>query len=386
MRHQRDELCKKGIPTGCILPAEEMTAEERQAIVNGKVSVVLTSPEAVLSLHGEWRALMRRESFRRHICLLAFDEAHCICNWGEDFRPIYSHVAELRSILSSVPVLVMSATLPTNVRDSVFKTLHLDPSEVTSVCKNPDRPNIFLNRANPVKKDKESLHEIEEPQWLLDYINELRREGCKARKAIIYCRYINTTSRLWGYIMHALQDKAWSEPGSKKPAHRLVDMFHSSLDINSQARILRGFSGDGVLRCVVSTIAFGMGIDIADIRLVYHWGLSKSAYEYWQEVGRCSRDGKPGEATLFLLPARGHVQVDVDFREMMTECEKENKCIRQCILDNLWLPEMGPKPIPRSTLCAAHCGKECLCERCTCCIECKSSCPCVRTSDEDSGL
>ena len=102
--------------------------------------------------------------------------------------------------------------------------------------------------------------------------------------------------------MHKLGDKAWLTE-ARNPRFHLVDMYHSSLLIEDQKRITTTFTkGDSVIRCVVSTIAFDLGVDVPDVKYIFHWGPSKSPLQYWQEVGRCSRNETVGECFLFISP------------------------------------------------------------------------------------
>ncbi|XP_038067192.1 ATP-dependent DNA helicase Q-like 2 [Patiria miniata] len=237
------------------------------------------------------------------------------------------------------------------------------------------RPNIFLQFC-PRTRSGQDQDDIEQPQWLQEYVAELQTHGTQAKKAIIYCRYIGQVCKLFGFIMATLGKSAWVN-NEKLPKNLIVDMYHSSLDIDSQERVVNSFTTDGNLRCIIATIAFGMGIEVHKVRYIFHWGLSKTIVDYWQEVGRCSRDGEPGTAVLYRTPTRGHVTTDMEFKEMVSGVESgEVPCMREAILSHLWMDEMGPQPVHDEDSCQSTCIEECKCTKCMCCSVCRSRCPC----------
>ena len=178
--------------------------------------------------------------------------------------------------------------------------------------------------------------------------------------------YINTAVKVYSDLLVAMDDEA-SRMG-------LVSMYHSCLDDETETMVLTGFSR-GRLRCVVATVAFGMGVNVQDIRRVYHYGLPDSVLEYWQEAGRASRDGRGGQAVLYRARQGPH-KTNAGWQRITNSCEDNScQCLRHAVLTELWLPEMGTLP-PISE--ASHSCQErpCKCTACSCCSLCRGRCPC----------
>ena len=176
--------------------------------------------------------------------------------------------------------------------------------------------------------------------------------------------------------MNALGDNAWSSE-VKRPEHLLIAKYHAHLANAAQDHILTQFPlVNSSVRVVIATIAFGLGVDIKDVRRVIHWGPSRSLLQYWQEVGRCSRDGKPGSACIYVLPrSLSQRLVTDDIRSM---CRQESICIRQFTLKALHLPEMGENALNELLVkneCKSNC-ENCNCPKCLRCVVCRNSCQC----------
>ncbi|XP_038053320.1 probable Werner syndrome ATP-dependent helicase homolog 1 isoform X2 [Patiria miniata] len=352
-----------------------MKYEEKAAIMQKGASLVFASPEALLDDDQPWRQLLR--TYRKHVCLLAFDEGHCIAQEGEPDSGIYNYnyVEELRGILTDVPTLVMTATLPAEQRSNVLKILHLNPKDTTTVAQNPDRPNVFLKF---VERNKPGQEGGNVPKWLQDYVEELQQQGTKAPKAIMYCRHINTVTRIWGYMMASLGQRAWVTPGSKKPSDLIVEMYQCGMTMGCQERVVDRFTIDSNLRCIVATMPFAMGIEVPDVRYILHWGLSSNITDYWQEIGKCAVDGKPGVALLYPAPSIGHTPTSSQtFKQLVLDIQDGKvTCMRAAFLSQLWLPEMGVQPVRSDANCDGLCAGQCRCNKCVCCSLCQSSCPC----------
>lgn len=199
------------------------------------------------------------------IALFAIDEAHCVSQWGHDFRPEYVQLGRLRSLFPSVPIMACTATADPETRDDVRRRLGLEdaPMYVTGF----DRPNI---RYTVVEK-REPL------QQLLRFLNAHPGES-----GIVYClsrkRTDNVAARLGSHGINAAA-------------------YHAGLPADERRRVQDAFARDEV-RVVVATVAFGMGIDKSDVRFVVHHDLPKTVESYYQETGRAGRDGLPAEALL----------------------------------------------------------------------------------------
>ena len=146
------------------------------------------------------------------------------------------------------------------------------------------------------------------------------------------CREIDTAADIAGFIVDTLGDEAYMH-GQHQATSRVVDLYHGEAHPEDQERILGEFrKPDTHLRCVVATIAFGMGVEVPDIRHVVHWGPAKDTLAYWQQVGRAGRDGRPGCATMYIYPRslnRAYISTD-----MIDLCRADG-CLREAVLGHL---------------------------------------------------
>ena len=146
------------------------------------------------------------------------------------------------------------------------------------------------------------------------------------------CREIDTAADIAGFIVDTLGDEAYMH-GQHQATSRVVDLYHGEAHPEDQERILGEFrKPDTHLRCVVATIAFGMGVEVPDIRHVVHWGPAKDTLAYWQQVGRAGRDGRPGCATMYIYPRslnRAYISTD-----MIDLCRADG-CLREAAAESL---------------------------------------------------
>ena len=180
--------------------------------------------------------------------------------------------------------------------------------------------------------------------------------------------------RLLTTFMSSLTNEAYHQD-IQTVENRLIDTYHSGLYISDQERIVNTFvKEDSSIRVLICTVAFGMGIDIPDVRRVYHWGCSNSFMEYWQEIGRAGRDGQSAEAVCLSLPLTIHV--DSSMKELIKSFRRgEGKCIRQAVLHELKVQEMVWNH-PEVEIHCPHKCDICVCRKCVCCSYCRNSCPC----------
>ncbi|MEI6627564.1 MAG: ATP-dependent DNA helicase RecQ [bacterium] len=262
MKDQVDALQANGIATGLInstLTRVEITNVMSEAKV-GKLKILYLAPER-LGVPGF-------EDFLRtlKISLIAIDEAHCISEWGHDFRPEYRNLKLLRKKFPTVPVIALTATATEKVRDDIVKQLALENHQIFISSFN--RPNLSYE----VWPKKDSLRSI---------LNIL--SGYKNESVIIYCFSRKDTEGLVENL---------NKHGFKAAA------YHAGLDVNKRRENQDNFIKDEI-NIMVATIAFGMGIDKPNVRLVIHHGMPKSIEGYYQETGRAGRDGLPARCILF---------------------------------------------------------------------------------------
>ncbi len=265
MKDQVDALRAKGVDATFV--NSSLSGEERRArmagLAAGKTQLLYVTPERFR------KAEFRQALSRRSIALLAVDEAHCISQWGHDFRPDYARVAEIREMLGSPTTIALTATATREVQRDIVEQLGLATNDVQLFHEGIERPNLSLN-VTEVWGDDEKLKSISEVF--------ARQPGC----GIIYFTLIKTLLR-------------FSEIFHEKRLPHLI--YHGDLPRSQRRQVQEQFM-DEPDHLVLATNAFGMGIDKADIRFVIHADLPGSLESYYQEIGRAGRDGLPSECLL----------------------------------------------------------------------------------------
>jgi ATP-dependent DNA helicase RecQ len=259
MQDQVDAMRKKNIPAAFINSTlSKQEREKRLAeFVSGKIKLLYVTPER-----------FRKNDFVEQISkikidLLAVDEAHCISEWGHDFRPDYSRIGEFRELLGNPLTIALTATATHNVQQDIIKKLHLNETEIKIFHQGIERPNLRLEAVD-VFDDKEKLKEI------ISTIEKYNASG------IIYFSLIKTLEKFSELI------------GDKGFRH---GVYHGKLEDRQRKSMQRDFI-NGKQNLILATNAFGMGIDKADIRFVIHAEVPSSIESYYQEIGRSGRDGK----------------------------------------------------------------------------------------------
>jgi len=258
MQDQVDSLKRKNIPAEFINStiSAKQRQERLQRFIDGKIKLLYVTPER-----------FRKKDFvdevrKTTISLLAVDEAHCISEWGHDFRPDYSRLSEFRSLLHNPLTIALTATATPEVQQDIISKLGLNRNEVEIFHSGIDRPNLRLE-AVEVFDEKESIKQIE------CVIKNYNGSG------IVYFTLIKTLERYFEIF----------ESKGIKPS-----IYHGKLDAKSRKKISRHFIS-GKEKLIFATNAFGMGIDKPDIRFVIHAEVPASVESYYQEIGRAGRDG-----------------------------------------------------------------------------------------------
>ncbi|WP_238365674.1 DNA helicase RecQ [Mesobacterium pallidum] len=263
MRDQVRALRENGVPAGALTSGntEDETEEVFAAIDEGRLKLLYMAPERLASAGAHH--LLRRAG----VSLIAVDEAHCVSQWGHDFRPDYLRIGELRRALD-VPLAAFTATADQETRDEIVVKL-FDGEAPTSFLHGFDRPNIHL-----------AFQPKDNPRRQVLAFAAAR----KGQSGIVYCGTRAKTESL----ARALRDDGHSA------CH-----YHGGMEADDRREVETRFQReDGLI--VVATVAFGMGVDKPDIRWVAHADLPKSIEAYYQEIGRAGRDGGPAETlTLF---------------------------------------------------------------------------------------
>ena len=266
MKDQVDQLRLLGVDAGYLNSAQ--TPQEQQKVLEGchsnRIKLLYVAPERLLM-----------SSFIRQLqqwqpSLLAVDEAHCISQWGHDFRPEYCAIGELRQHLPGVPVIALTATADNTTRSDICSRLRL--SDPLIHISSFDRPNI---RYTLVEKYK-AFDQL----WMFV-------RGQKGQCGIIYCNSRNKVED----VAARLQKRGLS-----------VAAYHAGLDNSQREWVQDAFLKDN-LQVVVATVAFGMGINKSNVRFVAHFDIPRNIESYYQETGRAGRDGVSAEAVLFYDPA-----------------------------------------------------------------------------------
>ncbi len=270
MKDQVDGLRLAGYPAAALHSnlSNEETAAVRQQISRGELKLLLVAPERLLT--SGFLAFLAKHHDQRGLGSFAIDEAHCISQWGHDFRPEYRRLAELRNIYRDVPFHAYTATATPRVREDIVTQLQLkNPAVLVGVF---DRPNLTYRVLPRV--------------GLVDQVSDALRRHHE-RAAIVYCITRKDTEGLAADL---------------KASGFNAAAYHAGLDAKVRARVQESFKSER-LDVVVATVAFGMGIDRGDVRCVVHASMPKTVEHYQQETGRAGRDGLPAECVLFYSAA-----------------------------------------------------------------------------------
>lgn len=309
MKDQVESLCTNGIAAAALNSNNDETENLRirRTCMEGKLKLLYISPEKLLA---EANYLLRDIS----ISFFAIDEAHCISQWGHDFRPEYAQLGILRSLFPQTPVIALTATADKLTREDIVRQLHLREPRI--FLSSFDRPNLSLTV-------KRGYQQKEKNKAILDFIGRHRGES-----GIVYCMSRSKTES----VAQMLQ----------KSGIRTA-VYHAGLDTEKRNRAQDDFINDRI-QVVCATVAFGMGIDKSNVRWVIHYNLPKSIESFYQEIGRAGRDGLPSDTLLFYSMAdlilltkfaneSGQRDINLEKLQRMQQYAEADICRRRILLN-----------------------------------------------------
>jgi len=309
MTDQVTALQANGIPAAAVnsQQSDSYNREVIKHVYDGNIKLLYISPEKLLSELNTWS-----ESFK--ISLIAIDEAHCISQWGHDFRPEYTQLDVLRERFAGTPIMALTATADRLTREDIRKQLKIEDARV--FINSFDRPNISLNVICGTSGRQKMAK-------MVRFIESHRGES-----GIIYCLSRKTTEKLAADLTKLGYNAA---------------PFHAALPTATKIAVQKAFISDEIT-IICATIAFGMGIDKSNVRWVIHNNMPKNIEGYYQEIGRAGRDGLEADTLMFYSYAdvvqltkfaqdSGQSMVNMDKLRRMQQYAESSVCRRRILLN-----------------------------------------------------
>ena len=300
MRDQVDALNDVGLPAAFINTTQ--TPDEQDLVfaqaLSGQIKLLYVAPERLETER------FRNFAVRVPISLVAVDEAHCVSQWGQDFRSSYLGIGEFIAGLPTRPtVAAFTATATERVRRDIVSILGLHTPSITIT--GFDRPNLYFDVISMPRKDKAS--------WVASYIASHPDES-----GIVYCATRKETEALAESLNSAVAELRAAGGADVSDIGTIAVAYHGGMSADAREKAQRDFVTDRV-PVVVATNAFGMGIDKSNVRFVIHHNMPESIEAYYQEAGRAGRDGEPSRCTLLWNES------DIVTRRRLLDSDYENE-------------------------------------------------------------
>lgn len=268
MEDQTRELDEKNISSICLNSSNKQKEKDINSIYHGDAKIIYTTPE-FLATHPE---LIENLFYANKLALVAIDECHCISSWGNSFRSNYKKLDIIKEIAPTIPVLALTATATDRVIQDVVNNLNLNEPKI--IKHSVDRTNLYL--------EINYNHRKQSIDTVINKISFLINEN-KDGKVLIYCKTISDTDK----VAQKIKNLGFN-----------CESYHAEKKSKERTEIQKEYTS-GELDIIVSTIAFGMGINIPNIRLMIHYNCSNDVESYMQEIGRAGRDGKLSKCYMF---------------------------------------------------------------------------------------